>query len=508
MLADSQLLQKLLDDFSFVKELFEKSGKNKEITAATFYYFKARGKEEKLVEWAAKEEVDNAVHSSTICRDNTLFTQIVNFQLTNDVGRKYLDSTLVPLVLEIDQFITKYGEMPSSESQVAELLQIISRFHERNENPVLCPLHLRIAYSFLRENIAVKFPEAAPMMSGIIYFRFIAPYITFPLENGLISKSDFKRNDLLDKALLLVSKILICIANGTEFEPGKPHSPQIDKFIIKYHPEFVKATEKLLESSSIDTHRRILSASISKKDLSEDCVDYLAKLMLQYLFVYGFSRDCVDTYLSAEEEYGHLMRSHEAKDWNLKKTEGTQKTYSRKPPHGDMFMLRVETRIKRDIGSVLASIKNMEPDRICGIVTTMSCIKDHCSEKEYSKIMTLPKPFGKRYDVFRRKIYSDDNRIIVLYYSIENDEFTSKYTRIRNYGSGYIIEKVSNNETLINRYLQVDLKLLFPSWLKDKMVKQFHASSKMYKDYMEGISSPTFLEVSTPRSARHSSMSK
>ena len=50
----------------------------------------------------------------------------------------------------------------------------------------------------------------------------------------------------MTKTLLLVTKILQCTASGNEYEPTKPHSPLIDKFISQGHEEMLQSTKELL----------------------------------------------------------------------------------------------------------------------------------------------------------------------------------------------------------------------------------------------------------------------
>lgn len=141
------------------------------------------------------------------------------------------------------------------------ILGLLDELLDSLQNSVaLCPLwvfyspnsyifdrSLREGFLALYKEASVKFPELSlQTMTGVIFLRFYCPTIIFPAKFGLLNETEIPDLPKVHKALIVTSKILQTLANGGEFEPGRVHSPLIDRFVANKKTDMVQFTLSLL----------------------------------------------------------------------------------------------------------------------------------------------------------------------------------------------------------------------------------------------------------------------
>eukprot|EP01119_Soliformovum_irregulare_P006687 TRINITY_DN1897_c0_g1_i5.p1 TRINITY_DN1897_c0_g1~~TRINITY_DN1897_c0_g1_i5.p1 ORF type:complete len:461 (+),score=104.02 TRINITY_DN1897_c0_g1_i5:649-2031(+) len=165
-------------------------------------------------------EIRNTNSDQTLFRlDSPASKAVVAFLRV--VGQPYLHEVMAPLLdqvyadashAEMDPEHPKYtGEAPRKiERLVQEYLHFIFASAER------CPGIIRLAFSNIKEMIAVVFPESQLKFVGaFLFLRFICPCIVSPHEFGLVKVPPTEE---MKRLLRVVGKIIQNVANLNHFK--------------------------------------------------------------------------------------------------------------------------------------------------------------------------------------------------------------------------------------------------------------------------------------------------
>ena len=80
-----------------------------------------------------------------------------------------------------------------------------------------------------QQEVAQKFPEMKQkVIGGFFFLRFVCPALVSPVRFGLHLQ---KNSNGSQRAIILVSRVLQCIANGTEFDISKGDLTKLNQVI-------------------------------------------------------------------------------------------------------------------------------------------------------------------------------------------------------------------------------------------------------------------------------------
>ncbi len=203
--------------------------------------FESRSKALQLMKFAISEELSKTQQVNTLFRRNS-FASACMKRYSHLVGSRYLRETLTDSLLRIMREcrdVNKY-ELPraheivrrSSRSSRSGSSRSVSRQHLANlmhvcddlfasilASVVRAPRQLREVCHLLREEVEKKFPGTTRIsVGGLMFLRFICPAIVAPVQSGCLENSGQVPSRPARRALLMVSKIMQKLANGTRFK--------------------------------------------------------------------------------------------------------------------------------------------------------------------------------------------------------------------------------------------------------------------------------------------------
>ncbi|KAJ6239281.1 ras gtpase-activating protein [Anaeramoeba flamelloides] len=222
--------------------------------------FEKKHKNKYLFEPVIKDEVERTLNETTLFRGNCMTSKMMNVY-TKLSGLKFLSNILKKDIeeiiegkqsLEIDINKIKVDNNNDNDNDnndnndddndknkiIQENFNRLSKFVEQIiesilKSPLAFPLVLRNLCWKLSEITSTKFPNSKYIVvAGFIFLRFICPAIVVPEKYGITKLIPHPQNR---RDLVLVSKIIQNIANGTTFksENMKILNPIVNKYIPK-----------------------------------------------------------------------------------------------------------------------------------------------------------------------------------------------------------------------------------------------------------------------------------
>ena len=89
---------------------------------------------------------------------------------------------------------------------------------------------MRLVLRYAQQEVVKKFPEMKQkVIGGFVFLRFICPALVSPVRFGLVRSNMISASS--QKSLILVSRVLQCIANGTEFDSSKGDLTKLNQVI-------------------------------------------------------------------------------------------------------------------------------------------------------------------------------------------------------------------------------------------------------------------------------------
>eukprot|EP00002_Diphylleia_rotans_P018460 TRINITY_DN3574_c0_g1_i5.p1 TRINITY_DN3574_c0_g1~~TRINITY_DN3574_c0_g1_i5.p1 ORF type:complete len:871 (+),score=139.07 TRINITY_DN3574_c0_g1_i5:51-2663(+) len=234
----------------------------------------------RLIKIAVKREVAVTESGNTLFRSNSMSCKLLS-QFSRMVGSKYLDSVLRQhlnticsrnITLEIDPY--KLKDPVQVEANVKELKMWSQAFLDSivcsiNE----CPQPFRIICHHLKTEVCKRFPEKKYIaISSFIFLRFFCPAIVAPHAFGITKKPPPEESQ---RTLVLISKVLQNLANGTEFGSKEAWMTEMNSFIIANDTKMKDFCALLGSTPTENASREEVRYAISKP-IFEQCMDHLA----------------------------------------------------------------------------------------------------------------------------------------------------------------------------------------------------------------------------------------
>ncbi|KAJ3445852.1 neurofibromin [Anaeramoeba flamelloides] len=221
--------------------------------------FQVRNYNIELIDLAIKSEVKITVAYNTLFRGNTIAAKLIS-NYSKLIGKKFVVKIYRPIITQIINHNSSFEiikERANENENIEENQQKIIKYvnlllNTLLENAHRVPLVLRELAFRIYEHSAIRFPEAKYItIAGFFFLRFICPSVTVPEQFGII---DDVPSTTSRRALVLISKIIQNIANGTPFTESflAPFNTILHQFIPKIkkfmnfliQPFFISLTKK------------------------------------------------------------------------------------------------------------------------------------------------------------------------------------------------------------------------------------------------------------------------
>jgi len=478
----------LLSDFEYVNVIYRGGDESTELLASIHYLYDAFSKSVEFIKWAAKNEINSAKdHSNVICRGETLFTKLLYILISDNLGKRFLSVTLVPM---LQGLYNKYSEKKFTDSleDVSCVLELIEKFlNVRNDLVHLCPLMIREAFCFLSNEIAIKYPQEniPSIMTSIIFFRFFGPCILFPVKYGLFEHSQFSRTDDLKSVLLYVSKIIQSVATGYEFDTAKPHSAKLNEFVIKHHQIVLDSTKELVDAVAVTRMRKIVEAS--KPVVFEEEKVHTIKSLKLCLANCGLT--CARQIdLVKKVELTKLMEIHNSTDWIQKHLKNDICTSIKNMPEG-IACVKIVAKINCTMDDAFKARHDLLLERMHPSIRFVGIVEKFDEEHDDIYIIThAPFPLISRDWLFTRWDSLNPSISICLNFSTSRADCPpfKKYVRGHYFSSGMIITAEEDNVVKVHQYIQTDLKGNIPKPILLLAYKDAEKGMLQLKKYLEG----------------------
>lgn len=218
---------------------------SQELARAVVHVFNSERFVSRLMAHCFSKEISKTNSENTLLRNDSPSTKIsVAYLKWIDSSTGFFKNSILPLIkmvvenpngYEVDPEKLAKGEDPKSNAQnllsmTQKILDAILKSQQK------CPYQLQEMLSSIRKLVSQKFPESElKAIGGIVFLRFICPSIFSPEGFGLLPaapKQDARR------ALTLISKILINIANGgVHFGNKEQFMTQFNHFVDSNSPK-------------------------------------------------------------------------------------------------------------------------------------------------------------------------------------------------------------------------------------------------------------------------------
>ncbi len=197
-----------------------------------------------------EDEVKRNNEDSTLFRANNMSPKFIS-EYSQYVGREYLIAVLRPLILqmvssqeslEVDD--NKLQDEDAIRENQRKLIKTCEQWFDAIAATIdICPLPIRCACSLLKTIVGAKFPSAASIsVGGLFFLRFIAPVIVAPERLKIVDKP---LSSLHRRNLILVSKVLQNLSNNVPFGKKEAFMEPINEFIENYRPHMLSLQNSL-----------------------------------------------------------------------------------------------------------------------------------------------------------------------------------------------------------------------------------------------------------------------
>eukprot|EP01127_Copromyxa_protea_P020293 TRINITY_DN6768_c0_g1_i2.p1 TRINITY_DN6768_c0_g1~~TRINITY_DN6768_c0_g1_i2.p1 ORF type:complete len:601 (-),score=112.63 TRINITY_DN6768_c0_g1_i2:56-1831(-) len=225
------------------------------------------GKAMSYISKSLAQEVANTNDKTTMFRGNTATTRIMTV-LMKMVGQEFLENKLQPILDDVFKSPGGYeidGNKATmtddeKEANVKNLYKLCERFLDVIvDNLDEFPLTLRVVAYYVRKEVVTKFPEYYCIaVAGLLFLRFICPSISTPETLPTPLPEEVRR------PLILASKTIQTLANGTNFHKKENHMEYLNTFIDKHKQrlaafldEFATLKEDALKMDPLCTHDEV-----------------------------------------------------------------------------------------------------------------------------------------------------------------------------------------------------------------------------------------------------------
>eukprot|EP01114_Cavostelium_apophysatum_P017693 TRINITY_DN5318_c0_g1_i2.p1 TRINITY_DN5318_c0_g1~~TRINITY_DN5318_c0_g1_i2.p1 ORF type:complete len:955 (-),score=273.67 TRINITY_DN5318_c0_g1_i2:490-3312(-) len=204
---------------------------------------------------------NTAATEGSIMRGNTIASRMTK-EITNKIGRKYLQDTVGPFVhrivltehkvsLEIDPSKCETpDEITTNKARLLEKTKNLIDTITSQQNIDRMPYEMRIIASFFAEYARVyTSKEIWPIVGGFLLLRYINPALMTPEAYGLLPEGKIPAN-IPRRNLILVSKILQNLSNGVEFGKKEQFMMSVNDFIKENKSKMEKYFENTINFSS------------------------------------------------------------------------------------------------------------------------------------------------------------------------------------------------------------------------------------------------------------------
>jgi len=283
----------------------------------------------------------------------------------------------------------------------------------------------------------------------------------------------------MQRALVVVSKIVQSLSNATEFEPSKPHSKSIDTFLSTHSHRIPAFITKLLDHSDIEKVRNLVSAHIN--DIPETIKFRATHDLIQFL----------ESSTSMEELENHqqiqvlddIRGAFEATDWKTSFKKKGIEVFSRK--YKERWMNRINLTSTLEITKIFESIMALGPDKACQNDFTVVNIFPDESMIKYVK-MKMPFPLTKRDALVKVIPFMNEKNPSIIEHSIQLKEIPRVKGTIRaDIMAGWVLLPKSNQTCLISYIVCFDFKGSIPTYMEELFLVNTWVK---FREYLEKIS--------------------
>eukprot|EP00002_Diphylleia_rotans_P039100 TRINITY_DN8990_c0_g1_i3.p1 TRINITY_DN8990_c0_g1~~TRINITY_DN8990_c0_g1_i3.p1 ORF type:complete len:866 (+),score=176.29 TRINITY_DN8990_c0_g1_i3:123-2720(+) len=241
----------------------------------------------RLIKVAIKREVAITESANTLFRSNSMSCKLLS-HFSRMIGSKYLEAVLKSHIqaicsrninLEVDPFKLKdKGQIDVNMRELnmwaqAILDSIVCSISE-------CPSPFRVICQHLKAEVNKRFPEKKYIAIGsFIFLRFFCPAIVAPHAFGVMKKPPGEESQ---RSLVLVSKVLQNLANGTEFGSKEPWMAHMNTFLMQNEEKMRDFCSQLGAPSADTTAQNEVQFTIPKP-LFDQCMDHLAQSVDKHL---------------------------------------------------------------------------------------------------------------------------------------------------------------------------------------------------------------------------------
>lgn len=207
-----------------------------------------------LIKTAIAEEVAISTKES-IFRGESVASKVVTWYLFRE-GHHFLSKTVQPIISDISKLKESLEINPArvdasvdTEANMHMLLEFCSDLLEAIFKSIpKMPIVFRRIFAFAKVTVEAKFPNMKTTIVGVFLFlRFLVPALVSPFTYGLSSGPPPPH---VRRSLLLVSKVLQNLANGTAFEKEEYMKP-LNAFLANHQRTMDEFFEKVGSAVSI-----------------------------------------------------------------------------------------------------------------------------------------------------------------------------------------------------------------------------------------------------------------
>eukprot|EP00002_Diphylleia_rotans_P025925 TRINITY_DN5147_c0_g1_i1.p1 TRINITY_DN5147_c0_g1~~TRINITY_DN5147_c0_g1_i1.p1 ORF type:complete len:745 (-),score=128.17 TRINITY_DN5147_c0_g1_i1:180-2414(-) len=254
--------QYLLRDLDLVMQLCGATTEKKDdVSRILVNIFNEHNCVDKLIQKICKKEVEQTLGESTLFRTDSIGTKMTT-SFCKIVGLSYLKHTLAHpvsvLVKEANQMEVDPNRLKSA-SDASRNIETLKRVSQSFLDAILesldsIPSVLREIGTIISQEVTYKFPEARRVsMAGYFFLRFMCPPFLNPKKYELVDDVTF--NDQVQRAFILVAKILQNMANGVQFGGKEAYMTPLNDVILSNQPRVVAFLDALPTNATTSRNR-------------------------------------------------------------------------------------------------------------------------------------------------------------------------------------------------------------------------------------------------------------
>jgi len=190
-----------------------------------------------LLETIISDEIHKEIQVTSLFRTDSMSTKMMR-RFAILTGHNWLNLMIIDLVKRIvdtpGTFEVDPNKIPQGQNveQNLEIIrnntnQFIENILSKHNN---CPNEIRIISRYLFDEVEKKFEKSGNQaLAGFIFLRFICPAIISPTTSNIIHGNEISTDS--QRHLILIAKIIQCIANGIEFGQKEPFMIPFNNYV-------------------------------------------------------------------------------------------------------------------------------------------------------------------------------------------------------------------------------------------------------------------------------------